>query len=138
MEILSKVHKHYGSLILLLVLIGFLFAALGRPRVVYQRIVAVLVDINVVIGLITLFWVTVRPVSWFHLIFALAAVGLLHASAKSADRGKVTRCWGLAFLLLIATWATNASWGPEIFKTNWLILPAASEVAPALPPTPGG
>jgi len=136
MEILTKVHKHYGSTILLLVLIGFLLAVLGRPRVVYQRVVAVLVDINVVIGLITLFWVTVRPVSWFHLIFALAAVGLLHASAKSSESRKVAIYWGLAFLLLIATWSTNASWGPDVFKNNWLILPSAP--AASLPATPGG
>jgi len=125
MEILAKVHKHYGSTILLLVLIGFLLAVTKGPKVTYQRIVTVLVDINVVIGLVAL-WLTTRPVSWFHLIFALGAVGLLHASSKSDQRRKVATCWGLAFLLLVAAWAANASWGPAFFKEGWqLIVPGA-------------
>jgi hypothetical protein len=125
MEILAKIHKHYGSTILLLVLVGALLALTKGPRVTYQRIVAVLVDINVVIGLVAL-WLTTRPVSWFHLLFALGAVGLLHASAKSDQRRKVATCWGLAFLLLVAAWSANASWGPAFFKEGWqLIVPGA-------------
>jgi hypothetical protein len=126
MDILSKVHKHYGTTILLLVLIGAIFALTKGPKVTYQRIVAVLVDINVVIGLATLLWVTNRPVSWFHILFGLGAIGLLHASAKSDQPRKVAVCWGLAFLLLIGCWAANASWGPAFFKAPWqLIMPSA-------------
>ena len=125
MEALAKIHKHYGTTILLLVLIGAILALAKSPRVTYQRVVAVLVDINVVIGLAAL-WVTTRPVSWFHLIFAFGAVGLLHASAKSDQPRKVATCWGLAFLLLLAAWAANASWGPAFFKAPWqLIVPSA-------------
>lgn len=125
MEALAKIHKHYGTTILLLVLIGAILALAKSPRVTYQRVVAVLVDINVVIGLAAL-WVTTRPVSWFHLIFAFGAVGLLHASAKSDQPRKVAICWGLAFLLLLSAWAANASWGPAFFKAPWqLILPSA-------------
>jgi hypothetical protein len=97
-------------------------------------VVAVLVDINVVIGLITLFWVRGKSISALHIIFALAAVGLLHASAKSAERKKVAVFWGLAFLLLIATWATNADWGPAVLKNVWPI----NRLGPAPVPTPGG
>ena len=125
MDILAKIHKHYGSTLLLLVLIGALLAVTKGPKVTYQRIVAVLVDINVVVGLVAL-WLTSRPVSWFHLIFALGAVGLLHASAKSDQRRKVATCWFLAALLLVAAWSANASWGPAFFKEGWqLIVPAA-------------
>lgn len=115
MEILSKVHKHYGTTILLLVLIGAIFALTKGPKVTYQRIVAVLVDINVVIGLAS-WWVSGKALSILHILFALAAVGLLHASAKSDQSRKVATCWILAFVALLLAWMTNASWGPDFLK----------------------
>lgn len=125
MDILAKVHKHYGTTLLLLVLIGAILALAKGPKVAYQRVVAVLVDINVVVGLVAL-WLTPRPVSWFHLIFALGAVGLLHASAKSDQPRKVATFWFLAACLLLAAWSANAAWGPAFFKAPWqLILPSA-------------
>lgn len=125
MNPLFSIHKHYGSLLLVLVL-GVIIVALTKgPKPVFQRIVAVLVDINVVVGLVALFY-TVRPISWFHPIFALGAVGLLHASAKSEDKSKVVRCFSIALVLLVAAWAVNASWGPEWFKTNFVKLPATA------------
>ncbi len=122
-------HKHYGSLLLFLILVVIVVALTKGPKPVLQRIVAVLVDINLVVGLVALLY-TVRPISWFHPILALGAVGLLHASAKSEDKGKVVRCFSIALVLLVAAWAVNASWGPEWFKTNFVKLPAAvAEVA---------
>jgi hypothetical protein len=115
MDILSKVHKHYGTTILLLVLIGAIFALVKGPKVTYQRIVAVLVDINVVIGLAS-WWVSGKALSILHVIFALAAIGLLHASAKSDQPRKVATCWLLAFVALLLAWMTNASWGPGFLK----------------------
>jgi len=125
MNPLLTAHKHYGSLLLVLVLAAIVIALTKGPKPVFQRIVAVLVDINLVVGLVALFY-TVRPVSWFHPILALGAVGLLHASAKSEDKAKVVRCFSIALVLLVAAWAVNASWGPEWFKTNFVKLPAAS------------
>jgi hypothetical protein len=121
-------HKHYGSLTLALVLAVIVVALVKGPKPVFQRVVAVLVDINLVIGLIA-FFQTVRPISWFHPILALGAVGLLHAGAKSEDKAKVVRCFSIALVLLAAAWAVNASWGPEWFKTNFVKLPAAAAVA---------
>jgi len=118
-------HKHYGSLTLLLVLAVIIVALTRGPKPVLQRIVAVLVDINLVVGLVA-FFQTVRPISWFHPILALGAVGLLHAGAKSEDKGKVVRCFSIALVLLVAAWAVNASWGPEWFKTNFVRLPAVA------------
>lgn len=115
MEILAKVHKHYGTTILLLVLVGAVLALAKRPNVRYQRVVAVLVDINVVIGLAS-WWVSAKALSLLHPLFALAAVGLLHASAKSDQSRKVGVCWILAFLALLLAWMTNASWGPAWLK----------------------
>ena len=125
MNPLLTAHKHYGSLLLVLVLAAIVIALTKGPKPVFQRIVAVLVDINLVVGLVALFY-TVRPISWFHPILALGAVGLLHAAAKSEDKAKVVRCFSIALVLLVAAWAVNASWGPEWFKTNFVKLPAAS------------
>ncbi len=128
MSPLLTAHKHYGSLLLVLILAVIVVALTKGPKPALQRIVAVLVDINLVVGLVALFY-TVRPISWFHPILALGAVGLLHASARSEDKAKVVRCFSIALVLLVAAWAVNASWGPEWFKTNFVKLPATAAVA---------
>jgi hypothetical protein len=125
MNALFIAHKHYGTLLLALVLLVIVVALTKGPKPVLQRIVAVLVDINLVVGLVA-FFQTARPISWFHPILALGAVGLLHAGAKSEDKAKVVRCFSIALVLLVAAWAVNASWGPEWFKTNFVKLPAAA------------
>lgn len=123
-------HKHYGSLLLALVLGVVLVALFKGPKPVLQRIVAVLVDINLVVGLIALFY-TAKPISWFHPIFALGAVGLLHAGARSEDKAKVVRCFSIAFVLLVLAWSVNASWGPDVFKSTLMFkLGASASVAP--------
>jgi hypothetical protein len=127
MSPLLTAHKHYGSLLLVLILAVILVALFKGPNTKLQRIVAVLVDINLVVGLVA-FFQTVRPISWFHPILALGAVGLLHASAKSEDKAKVVRCFSIALVLLVAAWAVNASWGPEWFKTNFVKLPSVAAV----------
>lgn len=128
MNPLFAIHKHYGSLLLLLILAVIVVALVKGPKTKFQRIVTVLVDINLVVGLVAFFY-TVRPISWFHPILALAAVALLHIGAKSEDKGKVVSCFSMALLLLIAAWAVNASWGPEWFKTNFVKLPATAVIA---------
>jgi len=120
MEILAKVHKHYGTTILLLVLVGAILALAKGPKVGYQRVVAVLVDINVVIGLAS-WWISGKALSLLHPILALAAVGLLHASAKSDQPRKVGAFWLLALAALILAWMTNASWGPSWVKGVWMV-----------------
>jgi hypothetical protein len=121
MQSLLISHKHYGSLLLALVLVVIINAILSRPKPVLQRVVTVLVDINLVIGLVAVFQAEARNVSWFHPIFALGAVGLMHASAKSEDKAKVIRCFSLALVLLVLAWSVNASWGPAFFKSTWLM-----------------
>lgn len=130
MSPLLTAHKHYGSLLLVLILAVIVVALTKGPKPVLQRIVAVLVDINLVVGIVALFY-TAKPISWFHPIFALGAVGLLHASAKSEDQAKVVRCFSLALLLLIAAWSVNASWGPDFFKSTLMFkVGATAPVAP--------
>lgn len=128
MNPLFTAHKHYGSLLLVLVLAVIVVALVKGPKPVFQRIVAVLVDINLVVGLVA-FFQTARPISWFHPIFALAAVALLHIGAKSEDKSKVVRCFSMALVLLVAAWSVNAPWGPSFFKdekTGQPILPIKS------------
>ena len=128
MNPLFVAHKHYGSLLLVLILAVIIVALVKGPKPLFQRIVAVLVDINLVVGIVA-FFQTARPISWFHPILALAAVAFLHIGAKSEDKGKVVRCFSIALLLLIAAWAVNASWGPEWFKTNFVKLPSVAVIA---------
>ena len=119
MDILLKSHKHYGTLLLALVLAVIVVTLFKGPKPVFQRIVAVLVDINLVVGLATA-WFTHRPFSLLHPIFALGAVGLLHASAKSDNGSKVIKCFSIALVLLIAVWAVNAPWGQRYIGQIWM------------------
>lgn len=128
MNPLFVAHKHYGSLLLVLILAVIIVALVKGPKPLFQRIVAVLVDINLVVGVVA-FFQTARPISWFHPILALAAVAFLHIGAKSEDKGKVVRCFSIALVLLAAAWAVNASWGPEWFKTNFVKLPSVAVIA---------
>ena len=127
MNPLFTAHKHYGSLLLVLILAVIIVALVKGPRPLFQRIVTVLVDINLVVGIVA-FFQTARPISWFHPILALAAVAFLHIGAKSEDKAKVVRCFSIALLLLIAAWAVNASWGPEWFKLNFVRLPSVAVI----------
>jgi hypothetical protein len=128
MNPLFTAHKHYGSLLLVLILAVIIVALVKGPKPLFQRIVTVLVDINLVVGIVA-FFQTARPISWFHPILALAAVAFLHIGAKSEDKSKVVRCFSIALLLLISAWAVNASWGPVWFKTNFVKLPAVAVIA---------
>ena len=128
MNPLFVAHKHYGSLLLVLILAVIIVALVKGPKPLFQRIVAVLVDINLVVGIVA-FFQTARPISWFHPILALAAVAFLHIGAKSEDKGKVVRCFSIALVLLAAAWAVNASWGPEWFKLNFVKLPSVAVIA---------
>ena len=120
MEILAKTHKHYGSLLLALAVAVVIIALTKGPRPAFQRIVAVLIDINLVVGLAN-WWFSSKAVSLLHPILALAAVGLVHASARSEVARKVAICWSLAVLLLVAAWAVHAPWGPDFLKGIWLV-----------------
>ena len=119
MEILLQSHKHYGSLLIALVLAVIVIALTKGPKPVFQRIVAVLVDINLIVGLSALYF-SQKSISALHIIFALGAVGLLHAGAKSDQSAKVVRCFSIALVLLILAWATNAAWGPSALKGVWM------------------
>lgn len=120
MELLAKAHKHYGSLLLALAVAVVLLALTKGPRPAFQRVVAVLIDINLVVGLAN-WWVSAKAISLLHPLLALGAVGLAHASARSEDRAKVVRCWTIAAVLLLAAWAVHAPWGPDCLKGIWMV-----------------
>lgn len=120
MEFLAKAHKHYGSLLLALAVAVVIIALTKGPRPVFQRIVAVLIDINLVVGFAN-WWVSAKAISLLHPILALAAVGLAHASARSDVRTKVIVCWSLVVVALVAAWAVHAPWGPDFLKGIWRV-----------------
>ena len=120
MELLAKAHKHYGSLLLALAVTVVILALTKGPRPAFQRVVAVLIDINLVVGLAN-WWVSAKAISLLHPILALVAVGLTHASARSDAPRKVAVCWSLAALALLAAWAVHAPWGPDCLKGLWMV-----------------
>ena len=114
--LISKIHQIYGGHFLLtLIGIVIITVLIAGPKPVLQRITAVLVDINIIIGLVALF-VSHKAISALHPIFALAAVALLHIAAKSDKKAKVLTCYSIALLLLVLAWAINANWGPGFLK----------------------
>ncbi len=121
--VISKIHEIYGGhvllLLLALVIVTVIFAG---PKPVLQRITAVLVDINIVIGLVALF-VSHKSISALHPLMALVAVALLHIAAKSDKKSKVLICYSIALVALILAWAINAPGGPALLKGH-LMLPA--------------
>lgn len=121
MEILLKSHKHYGSLLIALVLAVIVVTLIKGPKPAFQRIVAVLVDINLVVGLAAAWRIAPKQFSLLHLLLALGAVGFLHASAKSDNAAKVVRCFSIALILLITAWAVHANWGPDFLKNVWMV-----------------
>jgi hypothetical protein len=120
---ISKIHAIYGGHALLtLIALVILVVIIAGPKPILQRITAVLVDINIVIGLIALF-VSHKAISALHPLAALSAVALLHIAAKSEKKSKVLICYFAALLLLVVAWAINADWGPAFLKGH-VILPA--------------
>jgi hypothetical protein len=121
MNWITTAHKHYGTLLIALVLAVIIVTLLKGPKPVFQRIVAVLVDINLLIGLSTAWKIAPKSFSLLHPVLVLGAVGLLHASAKSDNAAKVIRCFSIALILLIAAWAVHAAWGPDFLKNVWMV-----------------
>ena len=122
--LISKIHQIYGGHFLLtLIGIVIITVLIAGPKPVLQRITAVLVDINLLIGLAALF-VSHKAISALHPLMALVAVALLHIAAKSDKKSKVLVCYSIALVALITAWAINAEkWGPAILKGH-LMLPA--------------
>jgi flagellar biosynthesis protein FlhB len=114
--LIAKIHEIYGGHVLLTLLVAVLLTVIvSGPKPVFQRITAVLVDINIVLGLAALF-VTHKAISALHPILALGAVALLHIAAKSDRKAKVLVCYGVALALLLLAWAVNAPNGPAFLK----------------------
>ena len=116
-----NIHKHYSELVFLLSFVVVLVALFKGPRPVFQRIVAVLLDINLLLGASQWYSVYPKSVSLLHPLLALVAVGLAHASARSEDRKKVITFWSLVVLSLLTAWAVHASWGPAFLKNIWMV-----------------
>ena len=72
-----------------------------RRTLPLQRVAPILLDINVLIGLI-LYVASGQQVSVWHPVFMLAAIGLAHGVARNTDRRVVIGAWvGVLVLVLV-------------------------------------
>ena len=97
---LYNIHNYYGQFLQLVPIIALVWFAVRRRGAV-QRIAPVLLDVNVLIGLI-LYAVSGRQVSVWHPVFMLAAIGLAHGVARNQNRRVVLGAWvGVLVLVLV-------------------------------------
>lgn len=100
MSSLQAFHKHFGELLLLLPLV-VIVVAFAKGRSPLPRITAVLLDIQFVLGLVTLIVVS-KAVSILHLVCMVGALGLAHAFAKKDGAKAVAAGFAGVFALLVA------------------------------------
>lgn len=97
---LYNIHNYYGQLLQLVPIVALIWFALRR-RGSLQRIAPVLLDINVLVGLV-LYFISGQQVSVWHPVFMLAAIGLAHGVARNTDRRVVIGAWvGVLVLVMV-------------------------------------
>ena len=97
---LYNIHNYYGQFLQLVPIIALIWTAIQR-RGALQRVAPVLLDINVLIGLI-LYAVSGRQASVWHPVFMLAAIGIAHGVSRSQNRSVVIGAWvGVLVLVLV-------------------------------------
>lgn len=99
---LVDLHKHSGHLLLLLPLVVVVVAKL-KGKTPLPRIVAVLLDIQLVVGLVTYFFggIAVKPLAGLHVVCMVLALGLAHAFAKKDAPNKVAGAFAGVFVLIL-------------------------------------
>lgn len=97
---LYNIHNYYGQFLQLVPIVALVWVALRR-RGALQRVAPVLLDVNVLIGLV-LYVISGRQVSVWHPVFMLAAIGLAHGVSRVQDRRVVIGAWvGVLVLVLV-------------------------------------
>lgn len=99
MSVIISIHRHFGELLLLLPL-AVIGVALTKGKTALPRVTAVLLDIQFVLGLVTLFMAS-KVVSGLHLVCMTLALGLAHAFAKKDNAKAVAGAFGGVFALLV-------------------------------------
>ncbi len=97
---LYNIHNYYGQFLQLVPIVALIWFAVRR-NLPLQRVAPILLDINVLIGLI-LYVASGQQVSVWHPVFMLAAIGLAHGVARNTDRRVVIGAWvGVLALVLV-------------------------------------
>lgn len=96
---LYAVHNYYGQFLQLVPMVALIWFAVRR-RTPLQRVAPILLDINVLIGLI-LYVGSGQQVSVWHPVFMLAAIGVAHGISRSEKRSTLIGGWALVLVLVL-------------------------------------
>lgn len=98
--ILRTIHAHYGEFLQLVPLLVLIWAVFFKnPRLPFQRVAPVLLDVNVLLGFL-LYVATPIRVSLWHPILMVLAVIIAHAVAKQQNRNVVIGAWVVVLVLV--------------------------------------
>ena len=98
--VLNGIHNYYGQLLQLVPIAVLIWFAMRR-RGALQRVAPILLDVNVLIGLV-LYFVSGQQVSVWHPVFMLAAIGLAHGVSRVQNRRVLIGAWvGVLALVLV-------------------------------------
>ena len=97
---LYNLHRYYGEFLQLIPIILLIWFAIRR-KTPLQRIAPILLDVQVLIGLILYFVQPGARVSVWHPVFMLAALGIAHGVSRSEKRGTVIGAWVVVLLLIV-------------------------------------
>lgn len=118
--VLYNFHRYYGEFLQLIPVILLIWFAIRR-KTPLQRIAPVMLDIQVFIGLVLYLVPPASPVSLWHPVFMLAALGVAQGVSRSENRGVVIGGWVVVLLLIVV--------GIRIAAGDFLTTP----LLPALP-----
>lgn len=96
MNEIATFHKHFGELLLILP-VAVIIVALVKGKTPLPRIVAVLLDVQLVLGLATAIFAT-KGFNIAHVVCMIAACGIGHAFAKKEPKKVVV---GFAAVLAV-------------------------------------
>ncbi len=98
--VLRNIHQYYGEFLQLVPIALLIWFAIRR-KTPLQRIAPILLDINVLIGLV-LYIASGARVSVWHPVFMLAAIGVAHGISRSENRTTIIGGWVVVLALVVA------------------------------------
>lgn len=99
MQQLQLIHRHFGELLLILPVVVILVALL-KGKTVLPRIVAVLLDVQLLLGAAT-FALFTKVASVPHILCMIGAVALAHVFAKRENQAQVAVGFAGVLALLV-------------------------------------
>ena len=97
--VLRNIHQYYGEFLQLVPVVLLIWFAIRR-KTPLQRVAPILLDINVLIGLIVYVAAGGRVSIW-HPVFMLAAIGLAHGISRSENRSTIIGGWVVVLALVV-------------------------------------